>query len=59
MIVNIMSEFKSNVLQRKSNGNYSVSDIATSNNIPDSLVAIAVAIAETGLNSNAIDVNQK
>jgi hypothetical protein len=59
MIVNIMSEFKSNVLQTKSNGNYSVSDIATSNNIPDSLVAIAVAIAETGLNSNAIDVNQK
>lgn len=59
MIVNIMSEFKSNVLQTKSNGNYSVSDIATSNNIPDSLVAIAVAIAETGLNSKAIDVNQK
>jgi len=59
MITNIMSEFKSNVLQRKSNGGYSRSDIAKNNETSDSMVAIAVAIAQSGLNSNAIDVNQK
>jgi len=59
MIQNILAEFSPRALVRKSDNNYSASDIANNNAMAESLVAIATVVAQSGMNNSAVVVNKK